>query len=118
MAQNLPTPVDPAIFSALDPDSILPEQFFPEQQPNWTGEMSLLWTVFSDGLETYCKEVSLGHEQSELFLETLEWVELRGHDSIFSFESLCEVFHLDPGSVRRSLHVWRERHHALNPKAA
>ena len=62
MAQHLPEPVDPAAFANLEPDFILPEQFFPEQQPNWSGELSLLWTVFSDGIETFRKEILLGRE--------------------------------------------------------
>src|SRR5262249_7922745 len=75
MAQQLPEPVDPAAFASLEPDFVLPEQFFPEQQPNWSGELSLLWTVFSDGIETFRKEVLLGRERSEAFIETLEWIE-------------------------------------------
>ena len=109
MPQQLPTPADPAAFAILDPDTILPEQFFPELQPNWTGEMTLLWTVFSDGLESFRKEVLLGTERSESYLETLDWIRVRGRDSIFSFESLCEIFRLDPGFVRRSLFEWRDR---------
>ena len=109
MPQQLPAPVDPALFAGLEPDSILPEQFFPDQQPNWTGEMSLLWTVFSDGLEMFRKEVTLGNEQSEAYLETVDWIEETGKDRVFSFENLCEVFHLDPVWVRRSLYDWRDR---------
>ena len=60
MAQHLPEPVDPAAFANLEPDFILPEQFFPEQQPNWSGELSLLWTVFSDGIEADFLEFNSG----------------------------------------------------------
>jgi hypothetical protein len=109
MAQHLPEPVDPAAFANLEPDFILPEQFFPEQGPNWSGELSLLWTVFSDGIETFRKEITLGRERSEVFLETLDWIQVTGSDSIFSFERLCELFQLNPARVRRSLFGWRER---------
>src|SRR5436309_15687766 len=96
MAQQLPEPVDPAAFASLEPDFILPEQFFAEQQPNWTGELSLLWTVFSDGIETFRKEVLLGREQSEAYLETVEWMELIDQEPIFSFDRLCELFGQNP----------------------
>ncbi len=109
MARLLPTPVDPTALADLDPDSILPEQFFAEREPNWTGEMTLLWAVFSDGLETFRKEVLLGTERSEAYIETLEWIRASGRDSIFCFESLCEIFRLNPGFVRRSLYEWRDR---------
>jgi hypothetical protein len=120
MPQHLPAPVDPALFAGLEPDSILPEQFFPEQQPTWSGEMSLLWTVFSDGLESFRKEVSLGNEQSEAYLETIDWIHETGQDRVFSFENLCEVFGLNPTWVRNSLHDWRERYRlsATHSKAA
>ena len=58
MAQHLPEPVDPAAFANLEPDFILPEQFFPEQQPNWSGELSLLWTVFSVRTEPLSTEIA------------------------------------------------------------
>jgi hypothetical protein len=118
MAQNLPTPVDPAIFASLEPDTVLPEQFFAEQQPNWSGELSLLWTVFIDGIETFKKEVVLGNEGSEAYLETIEWLQVRGSDSIFSFESLCETFGFDPGWVRRALVAWRAKQRSQTQKAA
>lgn len=116
-SQNLPTPVDPALFANLDPDTILPEQFFAEQQPQWSGELSLLWTVFTDGIESFQKDVLNGKEEGEVFLETLEWVGRHDHDSIFGFESLCETFGLEPDWVRRSLFDWRERQHRLRKAA-
>lgn len=113
MAQRLPEPVDPAAFSSLEPDFVLPEQFFPEQQPNWSGELSLLWTVFSDGVETFRKEVTLGRERSEAYLEAVEWIEAAGLESIFSFDRLCELFRLNPTKIRRSLFAWRDRQRSL-----
>jgi hypothetical protein len=113
MAQQLPEPVDPAAFASLEPDFILPEQFFPEQQPNWSGELSLLWTVFSDGIETFRKEVLLGRERSEAYTETVEWIELTGQESIFSFDRLCELFQLNPVKVRSSLFTWRDRQRSV-----
>ena len=117
MAQHLPEPVDPASFANLEPDFILPEQFFAEQAPNWSGELSLLWTVFSDGIETFRKEVLLGRERSEAFVETLAWMQVTGDESIFAFERLCELFRVNPTNVRRTLLEWRERQHTA-PAAA
>jgi hypothetical protein len=108
---------DPASFGTLDPDLVLPEQFFAEQAPNWSGELSLLWTVFSDGIETFRKEVLLGRERSEAFLETLAWMEVTNDDSIFSFERLCELFKVNATNARRTLRAWRERQH-VSPTAA
>lgn len=111
MPQQLPTPMDPSLFAALESDLILPEQFFPQQEPAWSGELSLLWTVFIDGIETFRKEVLRGTETSEAFVETLDWVRETGSDSVFGFDSLCETFGLEPGWVRTALLAWRDRHH-------
>ena len=117
MPQQLPVPVDPSFFGSLEPDNVLPEQFFPEQRPNWSAELSLLWSVFWDGLEIFQKEILLGREHSEVYLETVDWMERTGDDSILSFERLCEVFGLLPARVREALFYWRERNRH-QPKAA
>lgn len=117
MSDTVLEAVDSAAFSSLEPDFIVPEQFFPEQQPQWSGEISLLWTTFSDGIETFRKEVSLGREHGEAFVETLAWIEAEGDDSIFSFDRLCELFRLNPTRVRRSLFGWREQQHAMRRAA-
>jgi hypothetical protein len=110
MPQELPVPADPSILGSLEPDLVLPEQFFPEQRPQWSGELALLWTVFWDGIETFQKEVLLGREGGEAFQETVAWIERADDDSVFSFERLCDLFSLRPERVRRSLLAWDQRH--------
>jgi hypothetical protein len=112
MPQQLPTPMDPALFAALESDLILPEQFFPEQEPAWSGELMLMWTVFVDGIESFRKEIFRGNELSEDFVETMDWIEETGSDRVFSFENLCETFGLDGEWVRLALLSWRDRQHA------
>jgi len=119
MARQLPDSIDPAAYGNLEPDFIVPEQFFAEPQPHWSGEFALLWTVFSDGIETYRREILLGRTQSEAFRETLAWIETTGQESIFSFERLCELFRCNPVKIRRSLREWRERQQSsATPRAA
>jgi hypothetical protein len=117
MSQHLPEPVDPASFASLEPDFVLPEQFYAEHQPNWSGEISLLWTVFSDGIESFRKEVLLGRERGEVYLETLQWIEAANLESIFSFDRLSELFNMNPTKVRKSLYSWRESQHATGQAA-
>lgn len=111
MSQQLPTPMDPALFATLESDLILPEQYFPVPEPDWSGELSLLWTVFMDGVELFHKDVLRGNEGSEAFVETLAWIEEGDGESVFGFDSLCETFSLDPSWVRTALLSWRDRHH-------
>lgn len=107
----LPTPHDPALFAKLEADLIFPEQFFHKQEPDWSGERALLWAVFTDGIEIFHKAVTHGVENTEAFVETLAWINERGSDSIFSFDSLCEIFGHDPAWSRRALLEWRTRQH-------
>jgi hypothetical protein len=109
MAHHLPSPVDPQLFAQLESDLIFPEQFFPAQEPRWSGERELLWTVFMDGVEIFRKEVLLGNEQSEAYLETVAWIDERDGDRLFSFDSLSEVFGYDPSWLRHALYLWRDR---------
>ena len=106
---TLPTPHDPAAFAKLEAELIFPEQFFNKQEPDWSGERALLWAVFTDGIEIFHKGVMQGGEDSEAFAETLGWIEERDSDSIFSFESLCEIFGHEPDWSRRALLGWRRR---------
>lgn len=115
MAQSLPTPMNPVLFASLESDLILPEQYFPEPHPSWSGEMLLLWKVFADGIETFRKEVLAAKEGGEVFAETMEWICEEGDERVFSFESLCGTFSLDPVWVRSRLLAWRERHHDTTP---
>jgi hypothetical protein len=112
MHQRHPTPPAAELFATLESDRMLPEQFFPQRHPSWSGELALLWAVFIDGVESFRKEILRGTEDSEVFTEILDWIYERESDSVFSFDRLCETFELDSGRAQSSLEMWRERHHA------
>ena len=88
----------------FEPETLLPEQLdLPGRQPP-QGERLLLLAVLEDAIDCYrrCRR-SRDPAMRLLFDETRAWVESRDHDTLFSFESLCEALDIDPDYVRRCL---------------
>ena len=87
----------------FEPETLLPEQLdLPGRQPQ--GERLLLLAVLEDAIDCYrrCRR-SRDPAMRLLFDETRAWVESRDHDTLFSFESLCEALDIDPDYLRRRL---------------
>ncbi len=88
----------------FEPETLLPEQLdLPGRQPP-QGERLLLLAVLEDAIDCYrrCRR-SRDPAMRLLFDETRAWVESRDHDTLFSFESLCEALDIDPDYLRRRL---------------
>jgi hypothetical protein len=94
--------------SLLEADFILPEQLANTTAAHRTGEFALLWAVFTDGVQTYCKEILRGSTVSLTYREVERWIFRPSSDAITSFSSLCELFGIDPRRMRRALLHFRE----------
>ncbi len=94
--------------SLLEADFILPEQLESGSVANRTGEFGLLWAVFTDGVQTYCREILRGSTTSLTYREVERWIFRPNSDAITSFSSLCELFGIDPRRMRRALIRFRE----------
>lgn len=94
--------------SLIEPDLILPEQLHETSTANRTGEFGLLWAVFTDGIQTYCREVLRGATNGIVFREVERWIFRPDSDALTSFSSLCELFAIDPRRLRRGLLRFRE----------
>jgi hypothetical protein len=92
----------------LEVDFILPEQLEVGGVANRTGEFSLLWAVFTDGIQAYCAEILRGSTTSLTFREVERWIFRPNSDAITSFSSLCELFEMDARRMRRALIRFRE----------
>jgi hypothetical protein len=72
------------------------------------GERRLLFAVFEDAIRTY---VSTMHAKSlsrrKEFEEVRDWMNIDGEDGVFSFDSLCSLFHVDADLLRRQLATLR-----------
>lgn len=100
-------PWDPS--SLIQSDFILPSQSQDDRVASRTGEFGLLWAVFSDGVQTYCREILRGSTASLTYREAERWIVRPNSDAITSFSSLCELFAIDVRRMRRALLRFRDQ---------
>ena len=90
----------------FEPDVLLPAQYFAafRRAGGLERERLLMLAVLEDAIDCYrrCRR-SRDPAMRLLFDETRAWVESRDHDTLFSFESLCEALDIDPDYLRRRL---------------
>ncbi len=102
----------PSIFwdpnSLIESEFILPSQMDGSSVANRTAEFSLLWAVFTDGVQTYCREVLRGSTDSLAFREVDRWIFRPNSDAITAFSNLCELFGVDVRRMRRALVAFRK----------
>jgi len=90
----------------LAPDCILPMQYFDQVQKRFSAvaEGRLLLAVLQDAINCYLEDVNCtGRHARARFREVNDWFNARNCHDLFAFESICEVFGIDPPSVRRAL---------------
>jgi hypothetical protein len=95
---------------ALEPDVLAHHQYF--KTAGQTGpaepERALMFAVLAEAVETYQKfALSKSAQGQALFREAEAWFWGQESESLFSFLTICEVFGLDPASLRRGLTQWR-----------
>lgn len=95
--------------SLIQADFILPSQLEGDSVANRAGEFGLLWAVFTDGVQTYCREILRGSTTSLTYREVERWIFRPNSDAITSFSSLCELFGTDVRRMRRALICFREQ---------
>ncbi len=95
--------------SLLESDIILPAQLEDGAVAGRTGEFGLLWAVYTDGIQTFCREVLHGTTTSLSYREVERWIFRPNSDAITSFSTLCELFGIDPRRMRRALIRFREQ---------
>jgi hypothetical protein len=82
-------------------------------KPGREPEMMLMMAVLEDAIRCfikYCSATNRGGKRR--FKETKDWFFDSKDDRLFSFESLCGTFALDPGYIRRGL-LQYERDHSF-----
>jgi hypothetical protein len=94
--------------SLLESDIILPAQLENSGVAGRTGEFGLLWAVYTDGIQTFCREVLHGTTTSLSYREVERWIFRPNSDAITSFSTLCELFGIDARRMRRALIRFRE----------
>lgn len=101
---------EPALQELLGANAVFPTQFWSGEfdTTNRSGERSLMWAVFADGIDCYRRNADASTPQRRLeFLEAESWVLRNDRDWPFSFVNLCEAFGFNPAGVRGALLRWR-----------
>jgi hypothetical protein len=87
---------------------LMPQQYYDliSRRRIIDGERRLMFAVFEDAIRSYvmCMSAKSQARRRE-FEEVKSWMDLRGHHSVFSFDSLCELFEIDPDLLRRQLTI-------------
>ena len=85
---------------------LMPTQYFDliSRRRTADGERRLMFAVFEDAIRTYvmCMSAKSLARRRE-FEEVRAWMQLRGQHSVFSFDSLCSLFEIDPDRLREQL---------------
>jgi hypothetical protein len=100
----------------LEPDLMLPEQFFGalRRSSGQNGERRLMAAVLQEGIETFQK-YAYAHdpEGRELFEDARAWILARHDQELFSFTTVCATLELDADCLRSGLFRWLETHRAM-----
>lgn len=89
---------------------LMPQQYYDliSRRRIIDGERRLMFAVFEDAIRSYvmCMSAKSQARRRE-FEEVKSWMELRGHHSVFSFDSLCDLFEVDADLLRNQLSTLR-----------
>jgi hypothetical protein len=85
---------------------LMPQQYYDliARRSIADGERRLMFAVFEDAIRSYVLGFNAKSAlRRKEFEEVKRWTELRGQHSMFSFDSLCELFDIDPDLLRAKL---------------
>jgi hypothetical protein len=87
-----------------------PDQYYDQSSRarHLDGEIRLLLAVLEDAIRCYTLAARSGRRSHQRALEEVkEWVNTRGDHDLFSFDSICRVFDLEPDLLRHQLDSMR-----------
>ena len=96
----------------LEPDTVLPEQFFAalKHKAHADGERRLVVAVLEDAVNCFRKNLFAADPKAhQLFVEAEEWITAHDPSWFFSFANVCETLGLEPDYLREGLLHWKER---------
>ena len=98
----------PSLLS-FEPDILAPHQYLKNYRSTHPveSEKALMLAVLAEAVDTYQRYAfSDSSRGRSLFREAEAWFWGEEADSVFSFPTICAVFGLDPGFLRRGLMQW------------
>jgi len=100
------------VTSLFQPDTLLPEQYLEtfRRKLHLEPEKKLMLAVLEDAIACYQKYLFARDSKGKaLFREAEEWVQEKGAEGIFSFDSVCESLGFNPDYLRRGLSEWKRK---------
>ena len=97
------------VSSLFQPDTLLPEQYLDtfRRKVRLEPEKKLLLAILEDAIACYQKYIFARDGKGKaLFREVESWVEEKGNEAVFAFDSVCEMLGFDPEYLRRGLATW------------
>ena len=85
---------------------LMPSQYFDliARRNVLDGEKRLMFAVLEDAIRTYVMNINSVSANGRKELEAVrEWINSRGDQELFTFDNLCNVFSIDPDSLRTQL---------------
>ena len=95
----------------LEPETILPSQFFDHVQidASLQPEKRLMLAVLEDAVGTFQKYVTAtGRRGQRLFAEAEEWFASDATEWPFGFQNVCQALGIEPSYLRAGLWRWRD----------
>src|SRR3989454_9491849 len=102
---------DEQLSTLLEPDVMLPEQYFAgPRRSEERGAHRLMAAILDDAVQTYCMPlVARARGGGRAESEAGEGIESTDRAWIFSFERICEALDLDAACIRRGGRTWEQR---------
>ena len=110
MAYDQGLSMEERVTSLFQPDTLLPEQYLDtyRRKLHLEPEKKLMLAILEDGIACFQKYLFARDGKGKaLFREAETWVEDKGGEAVFAFDSVCESLGLDPEYVRRGMRTWK-----------
>ena len=108
------------VTSLFQPDTLLPEQYLDtfRRKLHLEPEKKLMLAILEDAIACYQKYVLARDSKGKsLFRESEEWVQQKGSEGIFAFDSVCESLGFNPDYLRRGMTEWKQNSLAQHTQA-
>lgn len=110
MAYDQGLSMEERVTSLFQPDTLLPEQYLDtyRRKLHLEPEKKLMLAILEDGVACFQKYVFARDGKGKaLFREAENWIEEKGGEAVFAFDSVCESVGLDPEYLRRGMRKWK-----------
>jgi hypothetical protein len=104
--------VSDTFFHLLQPDTLLPSQYFAilKRKGAHEPERRLVVAVLEDAVDCFRKHIHARDEKArQLFMDAEEWISSEDRSWPFSFENVCDLLQINPQYLRRGLMAWKNR---------